>query len=113
MDLIIRNANLQNGIHGIDIGIKDGKITELETALVEKSEKEIDATGCIVCPPFVDAHFHMDATFTLEDQRFNQSGTLLEGIALWSELKSNLTLDTIKEICKQTTFNAKQVFKIL
>ena len=97
MDLIIRNANLPDGRVGIDIGIKDGKITALEVALTAKAEKEIDASGYLVSPPFVDAHFHMDATLSLGLPRLNQSGTLLEGIALWGELKPHLTVEAIKE----------------
>jgi len=65
MDLIIRNANLPDGRVGIDIGIKDGKIVALEVALTAKAQKEIDASGYLVSPPFVDAHFHMDATLEL------------------------------------------------
>ena len=97
MDLIIRNANLPDGRIGIDIGIKDGKIVALEVALSAKAQKEIDASGYLVSPPFVDAHFHMDATLSLGLPRLNQSGTLLEGIALWGELKPHLTVEAIKE----------------
>ena len=97
MDLIIRNANLPDGRIGIDIGIKDGKIVALEVALTAKAQKEIDASGYLVSPPFVDAHFHMDATLSLGQPRLNQSGTLLEGISLWGELKPHLTVEAIKE----------------
>ena len=97
MDLIIRNANLPDGRGGIDIGIKDGKIAALEVSLTAKAQKEIDASGYLVSPPFVDAHFHMDATLSLGLPRLNQSGTLLEGIALWGELKPHLTVEAIKE----------------
>ena len=97
MDLIIRNANLPDGRTGIDIGSKDGKISALESALSANSTEEIDASGYLVSPPFVDAHFHMDATLSLGLPRLNQSGTLLEGIALWGELKPHLTVEAIKE----------------
>jgi len=97
MDLIIRNANLPDGRFGIDIGIKDGKIVALEAALTAKGQEEINVSGYLVSPPFVDAHFHMDATMSLGQPRLNQSGTLLEGITLWSELKPHLTVDAIKE----------------
>ena len=97
MDLIIRNANLPDGRFGIDIGIKDGKIVALEEALTAKGQEEINVSGYLVSPPFVDAHFHMDATLSLGQPRLNQSGTLLEGITLWGELKPYLTVDAIKE----------------
>ena len=85
MDLIIRNANLPDGRTGIDIGIKDRKIAVIESSLTAKAAEEIDASGKLVSPPFVDAHFHMDATLSLGLPRLNHSGTLLEGIALWGE----------------------------
>ena len=97
MDLIIRNANLPDGRIGIDIGIKDGQILTLERELKTNSLNEIDATGYLVTPPFIDAHFHMDATLSLGKPRLNQSGTLLEGIELWGELKPDLTIEVIKE----------------
>ncbi|MDP6216536.1 MAG: cytosine deaminase, partial [SAR324 cluster bacterium] len=73
MDLIIRNANLPDGRTGIDIGIKDGKIEVLESSLSAKATEEIDASGKLVSPPFVDAHFHMDATLSLGLPRLNHS----------------------------------------
>ena len=48
-------------------------------------------------PPFIDAHFHMDATLSLGMPRLNNSGTLLEGIALWGELKPLLTHEAVIE----------------
>ena len=66
--------------------------------------REIDARGRLVTPPFVDAHFHMDSTLSLGRPRLNESGTLLEGIQLWSELKPHLTVEAIKaralEFCR-------------
>jgi cytosine/creatinine deaminase len=55
----------------------------------------IDAQGQLLSPPFVDSHFHMDATLSLGLPRLNESGTLLEGIALWSELKPQLKQEAI------------------
>ena len=57
----------------------------------------LDAQGQLVTPPFVDAHFHMDATLSYGMPRVNQSGTLLEGIALWGELKPHLTREAVVE----------------
>jgi cytosine/adenosine deaminase-related metal-dependent hydrolase len=57
----------------------------------------VDASGCLVSPPFVDPHFHMDATLSYGIPRINRSGTLLEGIALWGELKPLLTHEAVKE----------------
>ena len=57
----------------------------------------IDAEGWLLSPPFVDAHFHMDATLSYGLPRVNASGTLLEGIALWGELKPLLTQEALVE----------------
>ncbi|HKP23488.1 MAG TPA: amidohydrolase family protein [Dongiaceae bacterium] len=97
LDLIIRGANLPDGRQGMDIGIQGGKIASVEPALKASAGQEIDAKGRLVTPPFVDAHFHMDATLSLGLPRLNQSGTLLEGIALWGELKPLLTQEAIAE----------------
>jgi cytosine/creatinine deaminase len=96
-DLIVRNATLPDGRDGLDIAIQDGKIAAVERAIAAESPRVIDASGCLVAPPFVDVHFHMDATLSLGLPRLNQSGTLLEGIALWGELKPLLTPEAVAE----------------
>jgi len=96
-DLVIRGATLPDGRDGIDIAIQGDRIADLGPGLVGETGSEIDATGCLVTPPFVDAHFHMDSTLTYGTPRTNQSGTLLEGIAVWGELKPLLTQEEIVE----------------
>ena len=96
-DLIIRNANLPDGRNGIDIAIEKGKIVEVAARIEASAGEEIDATGRLVSPPFVDPHFHMDATLSLGLPRMNRSGTLLEGIALWGELRLILTREALVE----------------
>ncbi|HZX25813.1 MAG TPA: amidohydrolase family protein [Telluria sp.] len=97
MDLVIRNATLPDGRRGIDIGIADARIAAVEPRLAATGAREIDAGGDLVTPPFVDAHFHMDATLSYGLPRVNASGTLLEGIALWGELKPQLTQEALIE----------------
>ncbi|AJG23668.1 amidohydrolase family protein [Cupriavidus basilensis] len=97
LDLILRNCTLPDGRTGIDIGILGDRIKAVEPALKAPAAAEVDAAGQLVTPPFVDAHFHMDSTLSYGLPRINQSGTLLEGIALWGELKPLLTQDTIVE----------------
>lgn len=97
LDLIVRRANLPDGRTGIDIAVKDGRIVETATAIGTAAAREIDATGRLVTPPFIDIHFHMDATLSLGLPRLNRSGTLLEGIALWGELKPILTQEAVLE----------------
>jgi len=95
-DLIIRNANLPDGRKGIDIAIANGVIADVAVKLDAKAIREIDATGRLASPPFVDSHFHLDSTLTYGRPRVNASGTLLEGIELWGELKPDLTVENIK-----------------
>ena len=97
LDLILARANLPDGRNGVDIGIKDGRIVELRPQLGAAARETLDCSGRLVTPPFVDSHFHMDATLSLGIPRLNRSGTLLEGIALWSELKPMLTEEAVIE----------------
>ncbi|MCT9124454.1 amidohydrolase family protein [Cupriavidus gilardii] len=97
LDLIVRDCNLPDGRTGIDIGIADGRIVAVEPALPAPAAEQIDAAGQLVSPPFVDAHFHLDSTLSHGLPRVNQSGTLLEGIALWGELKPQLTQQALVE----------------
>ncbi|MDH4050481.1 MAG: amidohydrolase family protein [Rubrivivax sp.] len=96
--LLIRGATLPDGRTGIDLLMQDGRITDVGTALpAPAGTHRIDAGGWLLSPPFVDAHFHMDATLSYGLPRVNASGTLLEGIQLWGELKPQLTAEAIAE----------------
>jgi cytosine/creatinine deaminase len=95
LDLLITNANLPDGRTGIDIAVQDGRIAEVSSRIAGPAHETLDAAGQLVTPPFVDAHFHMDAALSYGLPRVNRSGTLLEGIALWGELKPQLTHEAI------------------
>lgn len=95
LDLIVRDATLPDGRGGLDIAVAGGRIVGIEAEIPTKARREIDAAGHLVSPPFVDCHFHMDATLSLGLPRMNRSGTLLEGIALWGELKPLLTPEAV------------------
>ena len=96
-DLIVKNARLPDGRTGIDIACEGGRIVAVEPNIEAEAGRLIDAGGKLVSPPFVDPHFHMDATLSLGLPRLNTSGTLLEGIALWGELKPLLTHEAVIE----------------
>lgn len=96
-DLIVRHCNLPDGRTDLDVGVQQGRIAAIQQGLVATAGQEINAAGQLLAPPFVDAHFHMDSTLSYGLPRVNQSGTLLEGIALWGELKPQLTQDAIVE----------------
>lgn len=96
--LLVRDACLPDGRQGIDLLAEGGHIRALGPALPAPPGAEVvDAGGWLLSPPFVDAHFHMDATLSQGLPRANVSGTLLEGIALWGELKPLLTEEAIAE----------------
>ena len=95
LDLIIRNVALPDGRSGMDIGIKGERIAEARPKLQVNADREIDAGGNLVTPPFVDPHFHMDATLTTGIPRRNVMGTLFEGIAIWSELKQIISPEAV------------------
>ena len=98
--MLIRNATLPDGRTGIDLRVQDGRIQALGPHLfagqpAPDGTELIDAAGCLLSPPFVDAHFHLDATLSHGLPRINTSGTLPEGIALWGELKPLLTHEAL------------------
>ncbi len=95
-DLIVKSATLADG-SVVDIGVNGDKIAAIEQRLDAQAARTIDATGNLVSSPFVDPHFHMDATLSYGIPRINASGTLLEGIALWGELKPLLTHEAVKQ----------------
>jgi cytosine deaminase len=97
IDLLVQNVTLPDGTKGIDIAIDKGFILQIGNGLQLSAKQQIDGNGYLVTPPFVDSHFHLDSALSLGQPRLNQSGTLLEGIALWGELKPLLTFDAIKQ----------------
>jgi len=96
LDLLVKNATLPDGRRGIGIAVRDGTVREVGPGVAGDAREVIDAAGQLVTPPFVDSHFHLDATLSLGLPRLNESGTLLEGIALWAELQPDLTAEAIK-----------------
>jgi cytosine deaminase len=98
MNLFIRNATLPDGKTGQDVRTAAGRIEAIGPHLpVPEGAHVLEAGGMLLSPPFVDSHFHMDATLSYGLPRVNQSGTLLEGIALWGELKPLLTQEALVE----------------
>jgi cytosine deaminase len=95
-DLLVRNATLPDG-RRLDIAARDGRIVEMAQQIAAEARETLDAKGRLLTPPFVDCHFHLDATLSLGLPRLNMSGTLLEGIALWGELKPLLTHEAVAE----------------
>lgn len=96
-DLLIRNAHFHRRQGLSDIAVKDGVFARVtEDLSSEHAAHEIDAVGRLVVPPFIDAHVHLDAVLTVGQPRYNTTGTLLEGIQIWSERKPGLTCEDVR-----------------
>ena len=94
-DLIVKQARLADG-RQVDVAVNGARITAVESQIDAKANRVIEAENRLLTPPFIDAHFHLDSTLSLGEPRLNQSGTLLEGIQLWNELKPSLSIEHIK-----------------
>lgn len=97
LDLLVTHATLPDSRTDVSVAVQDGRIVEVTPGLQAPAHEAVDAGGMLLSPPFCDPHFHMDATLSYGLPRVNQSGTLLEGIALWGELKPLLTEEALVE----------------
>ena len=97
LDLLITRASLPDGRTNMGVGVQDARIVAVDEGLCAPAHEVVDADGQLLSPPFCDPHFHMDACLSYGLPRVNESGTLLEGIALWGELKPLLTTDALIE----------------
>jgi cytosine deaminase len=95
LDLLLTHATLPDGRKNMGVAVQDGRIVEVGEEFAAPAHETLNANAMLLCPPFVDAHFHMDATLSYGLPRVNRSGTLLEGIALWGELKPLLTQEAL------------------
>ncbi|MHB8597189.1 MAG: cytosine deaminase [Ktedonobacteraceae bacterium] len=96
-DLILRHAQLHRRSELVDIAVQDGRFVKVASELpADSGQRELDADGKLIVPPFIDAHVHLDAVLTVGQPRYNATGTLLEGIQIWSERKPSLTHENVK-----------------
>src|SRR5579871_1039148 len=97
LDLLIRNAQIR-GTHGLtDIGVRGGLFAPPEA----DAPDVIDVAGALVTPPLVEPHIHLDAVLTVGQPRPNRSGSLFEGIAVWSERVKDLTYEDVQGRVRQ------------
>ena len=99
LDLLITNASLPDGRNNMSVAVQAGKIVQVAEGPIAGAQaaETVDAQGWLLSPHFVDPHFHMDATLSYGLPRVNDSGTLLEGIQIWGELKPQLKADDMIE----------------
>ena len=93
-DFLVKNASLPDGREGIDIACKNGLITNVEKNISAEAKETIDANGWLLAPPFIDPHFHMDATLSLGTPRLNKSD-------LWERVVDKVH----KCVCKHKWFS--------
>ncbi|MGH2508145.1 MAG: cytosine deaminase [Ktedonobacteraceae bacterium] len=97
-DLLIRHARLHRREGLYDLAIQDNRFVRIAPDLgAASATHEIEAGGNLVSPPFIDAHVHLDAVLTVGQPRYNTSGTLLEGIQIWSERKPSLSRADVRQ----------------
>ncbi|MEG3987083.1 cytosine deaminase [Microcoleus sp. S28C3] len=102
--IVLRECRLLGAIDSqtVDIAIDGDKIATVSPQIPELGESEIDVGGKLVSPPFVESHIHLDSALTAGEPRWNQSGTLFEGIQIWGERKQSLTLEDVKKRAVET-----------
>lgn len=94
--MLIKNAKLREKTGLWQILIRNGRFKEIAEQIACNGEEVIDAAGKLVIPPYVEPHIHLDCVFTAGEPRWNESGTLFEGIELWAERKKLVTIDDVK-----------------
>jgi cytosine/creatinine deaminase len=92
-DLILRGARLDGGL--VDVAVSGGRIERVAPGIDGSATREIDAGGRLISPPFVESHVHLDTTLTAGQPRWNGSGTLFEGIQIWSERKKRISREDV------------------
>ena len=69
-DLVIRNGTVVDGTGSparrADVAVTDGRISAVGE-VPERGERELDATGLVVTPGWVDVHTHYDGQVTWDD----------------------------------------------
>ncbi len=95
MDLIIRHAHLRNRPGTWDIGITGDRITTIAEHLAEAATVEVDASGNLVVPTYVNGHVHLDKCHLQDKMRPNKNYSFAECLELTWEHKARYTVEDI------------------
>jgi len=110
MGLIVRAARVHptggRRPEPVDILVEGDRIAMVRPSgqIPSNGHTELRADGRLVSPPLVDPHVHLDAVLTVGEPRFNESGTLIEGILTWAERKPLLTHEDVKSRARQAIY---------
>lgn len=104
--MLLKNVHVDNHEEVVDVRILNGKFSEIKANLTpHDGEEVIDGKENLLLPPFVDSHVHLDATLTAGQPEWNETGTLFDGIRIWSERKQDLTKEDVESRAKKTLLN--------
>ena len=100
--MLIKGVHIDNEEELKDVRVIDGKFTEIATDIKPNDGEEVvNGNGALMLPPFVDSHVHLDATLTAGEPEWNETGTLFDGIRIWSERKQDLRLRMLSVVPRQ------------
>lgn len=96
--MLIKQVFIENADQAQDVRVVDGKFVAIANHLEAVADEQvIDAAGKLMVPPFVDPHVHLDSTMTAGDPEWNETGTLFDGIRIWSDRKETLSHEDVKQ----------------
>ena len=100
MDLLIKQARLEDDAELVDIAISEGKITAVAPNIEESAATTSEAKGKVVIPGLIESHIHLDKAL-IADREPNNSGTLQEAIQVTAKLKPTFTEEDIYDRAKR------------
>src|SRR5689334_16409476 len=94
MDVLIRQALVQDGQPCVDIAIHKGHIVDIRAGIDTSAACVIHAEGRAAIPGLLEPHVHLDKAL-LDARAPNYSGTLEEAIRVTGALKKQQTREDI------------------
>ncbi|GAB4072859.1 cytosine/isoguanine deaminase [Barrientosiimonas marina] len=104
--MLLTNAKIYGRKGKWDIAVQEDRIqaiTESDDNTQASDSHTLDLEGKMVLPPYVEPHIHLDYVLTAGTPRWNKTGSVFEGIEIWSERKQLVqeTKDDIKKRARQ------------
>lgn len=101
--MLIKHVHINNQTDLKDVRIEDGKFSEIAPDISARDQEQVlDGQNKVLLPPFIDSHIHLDATLTAGQPEWNETGTLFDGIRIWSKRKQSLTIKDVKQRARKT-----------